>query len=337
MNLTKIEGSKPKKRSFECKIKKNMIPKFEDWLKDNGLSYNTRFLYVRITLRILYSDKNNNVFSSDKINNFLSNKNNIPYQSSIKKFIEFLNDEQDFDIPKVKLPGIKKEGEKVEEPLTIEELNKLIECMPNQEGLFKFRLITELLVKSGMRISEIVGLRIGNIDFVTWMQDKTKNGKIKLTQTKGNVERFIPISSELMFKMIDQCEDLTDEYETKCTRDINSFVFDFNYNQTIARYNKRWKQHEENLEIFAYPKDMWDLKYIEKSVDYYTKILSRVGKKALNKKVHAHLLRHSYASHLDSKGVRPSIIQKLLGHSSLEVTSRYLHPSKKEMMKAIIN
>ena len=54
-------------------------------------------------------------------------------------------------------------------------------------------------------------------------------------------------------------------------------------------------------------------------------------KKVLGKPTHIHVLRHSYASHLDSQGVRPSIIQRLLGHRNLETTSNYLHPSDEEI------
>lgn len=69
---------------------------------------------------------------------------------------------------------------------------------------------------------------------------------------------------------------------------------------------------------------------------YVNRILADAARKlGWEKKVTAHILRHSFASHLVKKNVNLVQIQKLLGHSSLRVTSIYTHSNLEELSEAI--
>ncbi|WP_313232879.1 tyrosine-type recombinase/integrase [Tissierella praeacuta] len=55
----------------------------------------------------------------------------------------------------------------------------------------------------------------------------------------------------------------------------------------------------------------------------------------LEKDVSAHVLRHSFGTNLLEKGVSVVSIQKLLGHTSLAVTTRYLHQDMNRLSDAV--
>jgi integrase/recombinase XerD len=69
---------------------------------------------------------------------------------------------------------------------------------------------------------------------------------------------------------------------------------------------------------------------------YVNRVLGEtVEKLGWKKKVTAHILRHSFASQLVKKEVNLVKIQKLLGHSSLKVTSIYTHSNMDELSEAV--
>jgi integrase/recombinase XerD len=180
--------------------------------------------------------------------------------------------------------GIKrpKKERKIPSVLTKEEITRLLESMTNK----KSKLMVSLLYACGMRVSELINLRVNDLFF------EEKAGYIK--QAKGRKDRMFNLPEFLL-------DDLKKQVETQ-KKDNKEFLFS----------GKNGKLSSRNLQ----------------------KIVKEASKRAnINKEVHCHTLRHSFATHLIEQGTDIRKIQELLGHTDLSTTQIYTHISREELKK----
>lgn len=87
-----------------------------------------------------------------------------------------------------------------------------------------------------------------------------------------------------------------------------------------------YKQYQPNNWLFEGPNGN---AYSATSI---SKILKRSAVKAgIKKRVHPHMLRHSFATHLLEQGTNLRLIQEILGHDSIKTTEIYTHISNTEI------
>ncbi len=104
----------------------------------------------------------------------------------------------------------------------------------------------------------------------------------------------------------------------------------FNIPKFLLKRLKRQvqKQKENNQEyLFTGPKGRLTDRNLQKIVRIAAK------KAGINKEVHPHTLRHSFATHLLENGIDIRKIQELLGHADLSTTQIYTHISTEELKK----
>jgi len=108
--------------------------------------------------------------------------------SGIKSFFKFLLLEGIIDNNPTSLLEAPKVGRKLPSILTVEEINSLLEAVDmNKPEAQRNRAILETLYSCGLRVSELISLRVSNLHF--------RMGFIKI-DGKGNKERLIPVSED---------------------------------------------------------------------------------------------------------------------------------------------
>jgi len=146
------------------------------------------------------------------------------------------------------------------------------------------QLILLLLYQTGIRLSELINLEENQVD---------KSSSVIKVLGKGNKERLIPVSNQLLSAI----DDYLVEKRKLFTGTSNRYLL----------VNKKGNQ--------LYPR------YVYNVVKENLSKVSTVQRKS------PHVMRHSFATHLTNHGAQINAIKDLLGHSSLAATQIYTHNS----------
>lgn len=178
------------------------IEDFLDYLKyERKLSNNTYYSY-RDNLKVFsnfFENKNILTLEKSDIEKFIqdidkSAKTKSHYITVVNSFYNYLCDEEVIKsnpCETIKLPKVEK---KLPNFLTIEEVTKLLDIKLMTPLDYRNKAMIELLYASGMRISELLDLKLQNIDY---------DNEYVRVMGKGSKERIIPLTS-ITFKYLNE-------------------------------------------------------------------------------------------------------------------------------------
>ena len=162
-----------------------------------------------------------------------------------------------------------------------EEVAAIINATTN----LKHKAILMLCYSAGLRVSEVVTLRVRQVD--------SKRMCLYIEGAKGKKDRIAPLSPVLLV--------------------------------LLREYARKYRP-----KTYLFEGEKMNAPYSHRSVQL---VLDAAKKKAgVIKPGSVHALRHSFATHLLDKGTDVVMIQKLLGHSDIKTTLRYLHVTNRDLL-----
>ena len=162
--------------------------------------------------------------------------------------------------------------------------------------LSRDRAILELLYAAGLRVSELTGLNL---------QDMDQKDQVVRVTGKGRKERVVP-------------------YGAKAAEALRLY---WPVREKLLHANRENATKTNPEAVFLnYMGSRLTQRSVGRIVKKYVKLVN------VNWDLHPHSLRHAFATHLLADGADLRAIQELLGHQSLSTTQKYTHASIRQLM-----
>lgn len=260
------------------------LGQFREFLLENGVdrSCDVDQVVIRTFLASLYRGKTKKVTISRKV-------------ASLRAFFKFLLREGAVRYNPAQMVQAPKTDKYLPSFLSIDEVFSLLKVKfePGLSGL-RDRAIIEFLYSAGVRVSELTGLNVTDVDF---------SGGLAKVRGKGRKERIVPVGGPALSALRVYIDGRTETGKNKTGTYEESPLF---LNRAGSRLTPR---------------------SVRRIIDKYI-TLSGVGKK-----ISPHALRHTFATHLMDAGADLRVIQELLGHESLSTTQKYTSVSVTRLME----
>jgi len=227
--------------------------------------------------------------------------------STIKGYYEFLISEDYIDNNPVLMIDLPKYQNTLPNVLSIDEIRILLDSSNDDKSPRGLRLksMIHLLYASGLRVSELVSIKLSSV-LVNSMSDDVK--KVFTISGKGSKERLVVINEQAKLSL----------------------------NEYLKVRNIFTNEQYPKTNLYLFPSSS-NFGYMTRQ--NFAILLKQLAIKANldPDNVSPHILRHSFASHLLENGADLRVIQELLGHADISTTQIYTHIQTKHLRDTLTN
>lgn len=269
---------------------------------ERGLSANTVISYKRDIEKYLTFLTEKKITQLDEVSRFeildflqtlrqsgAADNSIIRMVSSLRKFHQYLKRESIVSDDPMQLIDTPKKASTLPKAISPQAVEQLLEAPDTTTPLgVRDRTILELMYATGLRISELVNLKLSDMHLTM--------GFIQ-TMGKGEKERIIPLG-EIASQWLDHYLDGARVYLQDQSAETSEYVFLNSRGKSLSRQGV-WKKVKQLA--------------LEAGID---------------QNVTPHTLRHSFATHLLGNGADLRMVQELLGHADISTTQIYTHITK---------
>jgi integron integrase len=201
--------------------------------------------------------------------------------------------------------------------LTRSECKRLFEQLHDTQ-----RLMAELMYGAGLRLMELLRLRIHHLDL--------ERGQVKVYAGKGNKDRVTVLPHSLRERLDDHLKWLAQLFTRDRAANVPGVWLPEGLDRKYSKAGESWPWQWlfPSRELSHDPVAGFKRRHHVLDGTFQNAIRSAASSAGLTKRVTPHVLRHSFATHLLEAGTDIRTVQDLLGHESVETTQIYLHVTK---------
>ena len=170
--------------------------------------------------------------------------------------------------------------------------------MPDDPAMLRDKALLEFMYATGARVSEACGANLDDVDL---------ESNVARLMGKGSKQRLVPVGSYACEAIARYLKNGRPQLESKAKGPTE---------RRALFLNKRGKRLSRQ--------SVWE-------------IIRAAGERAhIDKPLHPHKLRHSFATHLIQGGADVRTVQELLGHASVTTTQIYTHVSPENLIETYL-
>ena len=305
------------------KIKKKLLDIVRDTIRFKHYSLSTERTYIHWIKQYIFfhNKKHPKEMGKEEIEEYLTSlaiKNRVASSTQNQAFSALLflyKEVLGIDVSNWNIQSLRaQERKRIPVVLTKDEVKLVI---GNLKGIYQ--LITMLMYGCGLRMNEVIKLRVKDIDLGF--------DKVYIWDSKSLKDRVVPLPLKIKQRIEVQLE-ASRELHEKDTQDGFGTVYlpyALEKKYKNEKFETKWQYLFPAINISIDPRTNIKRRHHISANNLGRNIKIASQKTDLNKRVTSHIFRHSYATHLLQAGIDLRSIQELLGHKSVETTMIYTH------------